>query len=343
MKKVVIAVVSFLTLVSAPAWADVSNEFAVGLSGGSTEDYQYKDNLTGTTTDIEDVTETNSTVGLMYTRFLSPLREDGSSIELRRFHQHPSAFSVLLVGYGGKMEDKSNPFIVYESESSLSYIGLNGEFYFPTDTGITLGIISGSGEYKDKINGTDNINADLESKIYTAGLKQYLFNSLALWIEYSNQEADFEFGGSFSGYTATAEEKRLTGRAKLIIADTVGLLAEYGAGESETSSNIPSSTSTKYDTTDATGELQLYAGRGFSIRLGANVSTEKEKDMWPGAKSETTETKTYISPKFWFSEGFGIELLAYSTKVEENNSGNVYDVTFSHTESGGEVNLSLRF
>lgn len=342
-KKIIVAVLSILTTASM-AYADVSNEFLISVNGSTVGEYKDKNNLTGVTTDYKDKKkEGKATIGVQYTRFFSPLKDDGSSIELRRFHQHPSALAVQLGAVSSVSEDTSNPLSKDETSYSIPLIGLNGEFYLPTNTGILLGAMSASGEWKQKINNVETSKADLKMGVFEAGIRQYLFDALELGVTYSSTETTY----APKNTTTEFKEKKgiLTGRAKLILANTVGLMAAYGGGNVESSSNIPASTTTKYDYGEATGELQFYGGKRFSIRLGGTATAQKQKEMAAGSKNETTTAKGYISPKIWFGENVGLELTAYSTKKEDNSksTGPASDTTKSSTENGGEINLSIRF
>lgn len=342
-KKIVLAVLLMLATVSL-AYADVSNEFLISIDGSTVGEYKDKNNLNGVTIDYKDKKkEGKATLGIQYTRFFSPLKDDGSSIELRRFHQHPSALAVQLGAFASVKEDNSNPLVLQEESYSVPFVGLNGEFYLPTNTGFLLSAMGGSGELKQKINNVEITTgkADLKVREYQAGIKQYLFDALELGVTYSKQESIYAPKNTTSEYK---EEKGvLSGHAQLIIANTVGLMAAYGGGTVE--EGWTNSPTTKSDYGEATGELQFYGGKIFSIRLGGTATAQKQRDMPAGSKIETTTAKGYISPKIWFGENVGLELTAYSTMKEDNSktTGPASDTTKSSTENGGEINLSVRF
>lgn len=351
MKKRNLVCVSVLLATSSTAFADVSHQFTLGLESDSSSEVtidtinKINPALSGSEDVSGAVDESSSLFTLSYSYFLTPIKDDTTPYDLRQFYQHPSTVSVGLASISAESEDRTEPASTLKLDSSAGALMLGSEYYFPSDTGIMVGLGGGSGTVTVNEGTLFRTEADVDLSIFQLGVRQYAAKNVAFHLLMSNDETSGNLTGGVVG--KMKETKRVTKLGTTVVFnDTVGVVFEVGRGERESelnSSAIIGTVAETYDVAEVKTELTFYAGKQFSILLGVDLNGEFQTGMPSGNRHEITESKVRLTPRYWFSENLGLEAGLYSITSEELQENPGSNITTTTKSSGVQINLGYRF
>lgn len=349
MKKRNLVCVSVLLATSSTAFADVSHQFTLGLESDSSSEVtidtinKINPALSGSEDVSGAVDESSSLFTLSYSYFLTPIKDDTTPYDLRQFYQHPSIVSVGLASFSAKSEDRTDPASTLKLDSSSGALMLGSEYYFPSDTGIMVGLGGGSGTITVDA-GTFRAEADVDLSIFQFGVRQYAAKNVAFHLLMSNDETSGNLTGVVVG--KMKETKRVTKLGtNVVFNDIVGVVFEVGRGERENESpfSLVAGKADTYDVAEVKTELTFYSGKQFSILLGVDLNGQFQTGMPSGNRHEITESKVRLTPRYWFSENLGLEAGLYSITSEELQEDPGSNITTTTKSSGVQINLGYRF
>ncbi len=346
MKKRNLVCISVLLATSSTAFADVSHQFTLGLESDSSSEVtidtinKINPALSGSEDVSGAVDESSSLFTLSYSYFLTPIKDDTTPYDLRQFYQHPSTVSVGLASIGAETEDRTNPAAAVKLDSSAGALMLGSEYYFPSDTGIMVGLGGGSGTITVDA-GTSRAEADVDLSIFQFGVRKYAAKNVAFHLLMSNDETSGNLTGAVVG--KMKETKRVTKLGTTVVFnDRVGVVFEVGRGKRDSESPF-STVADTYDVAEVKTELTFYGGKQFSILLGVDLNGEFQTGMPSGNRHEITESKVRLTPRYWFSENLGVEAGLYSITNEELEEDPGSNITTTTKSSGVQINLGYRF
>ncbi len=331
-----IVLLALIGISAGPAFADVSNEMIVGIEGDSTR--EVTQSVGGISVDLGGVYETrNSQLGVQYTRFIDPLKDDDNPIDLRRFLQHPDTFTAGLFLFGQTVEDNRNPFSREEDKLSASMLVVGGEYYFPTETGLFLNVGGGSGTQERTVNGVSQPDWDASVGMYEFGVRQYLVPNVELHLTFEGQSVKLEQGGQeYSQKKSVA----LLG-AQGVINNTVGLMLELGGGKR--TDGQTGAADIDYDVAQVNFAIAVYAGKQFSVQLDAEAESAKERGSAAGTEYTETTARGTLSASYWFTERFGLSLPVYAETDEQKMVVGSVETKLTVKNSGAGLYAAFRF
>ncbi len=328
-----------LLIASGPAFADVSNELMVGTESDSAQ--QIKGTLYNIHQDYSDYYRTaNYETDLQYTRFFSPLRDDGTPIELRRFLQHPSTIFAGLGVVAAITKDYSDPLGFLERRGKNSLYAIGGELYSSGGTGLILDYGKGDGWQQEKMNGIIQPGTKIHLASSEIGVRQYVAPKLSIHLAVveDSWSATQRYAADIESETRTT----LIG-AQGVLGESVDLAVELGRGHGSDKQSGNDYLTYNVNQTDLT--VTYLVGKHFSLALDADE--ERTNSSAPGSyPSNYTEIeKTFtVSPTCWFSEMLGVQVSLY-TRLYKYEGAPVFGVltVTDEKDNGIGAYASLRF
>lgn len=329
--------ISMICLAAGSAFADVSNQIIVGFEGDSTE--EVTQSVGGVSNDLTDTFKTeNSLFVLQYTRFLKPLKEDGTPIELRRFLQHPSALFAGLVSTGQTVEDSTIP---EKTERSASVLVFGGEHYFPTNTGLFLNLGFGGGTLKETVSGIDQPERNIDVNTYEMGVRQYVAPALRLHLVLSGEKTH-----TYTENTAPASIQDTTQNVLLlgaqgVIRKKVGLSFEAGGGSR--TDTLTGSADEEFDVGRLNFAISVYPGKKLSFKFEMGADSAEQTGLPSGVEYTESRARITLSATCWFTERFGMHFPIYSETRETKDVAGSLETKTTEKNSGLGVYAGFRF
>ena len=262
-----------------------------------------------------------------YTRFLSPVEDNGEPLDLLAFFFSRSSYVYGNFYTGGwDFDDKDSD---YSSEKDWTGFGLGGLFYFAPYTAVGGGFFNQDGDWKDN-DAVVNDTYDEDRDGWNAVLRHYFNDSHRLSIRLSQTDRDRDYA---NGFQRNDEYEWLTlsydgvfGKSPYIF---VG--GDFGRGSRERVQS--NGFEQEHDLTRFT----ITAGpvfRHFAIYFSwDHYEWDPKGDTW-----EAEETSFTVSPRFWLNEQLmlGGDLYRWTWK-------DWIDDSYDYEENGTGIEFIFRY
>ncbi|MCP4875948.1 MAG: hypothetical protein GY896_10815 [Gammaproteobacteria bacterium] len=263
-----------------------------------------------------------------YTYFLTPVEDNGKSLDLLPFFFSRSSYVYGNFYTGGwDFEDDGSD---YTSEKDWTGLGVGGFFYFAPSTGIGGGFFSQDGDWEDN-DAVEDDTYDEDRQGWNVSLRHYLndYNRLSVRLSQTDRERDYA-----NGFERTDKYQWLVLSYAGVLGQNSNIFlgADIGEGsrdKDDSNDNEVDHDRTRYGIT--VGPVYRYFAIYFSWDY---YEWDPKGDAW-----EAEETFYTISPRYWFSEQLmlGGDLTLWSW----DESGDDYD--FEESGTGIEIKARYRF
>ena len=291
-----IALIAIMVIASMPASSYAFNSLLELDLGGGSGDY--------TSAGPSGSIDTGS-IGMAYTRYLTPLETTDAPYAMREFLQHPTYLNVRLQSQ--TMDTNLSGGAVTTKDAGGTF-SIGGMYYLPNGTGLGATYVSSSHEEERKQAGVINGKDEITEASLVVSINHYPTDTLSYGLDFTSLKGETT---NMAGATVDHTQRTLEFKASSLINRMVWVSGKLGFGERE------------YDQGASLdlNRVELEAGVAPFQKLGIIVGVAREtleKDIY-----EDKTTSTMLALDYSVSESLNVKTAVIRHKRVEDDNGSV--------------------